>query len=281
MAQRWLEPKPGQNENLRIVLAKLPPQELPKPAVREEPEVTAQDLSGEPPEPKQPRSAQGGKLLAGAVFGMNFDPDFHGIVPFLGFRGNAYTGDGRGATSVEGKVGKALRFSNGSTLTVKGKFPSGRQPRTISVWLKPTEGKEDQGYALVCGDPQAGKEIFAIQIIRGNWFFTPLGGLAPVDTHVAADAAWHHHCLVYDGKYLLYTIDGAPAMPVPLDLNTSAGVLCLGGLFANRVSFSGDIDELVVYDRALSPMEIQQLYQMGEDGLSVLAAGRKAKAAKR
>ena len=30
------------------------------------------------------------------------------------------------------------------------------------------------------------------------------------------------------------------------------------------------MDELIVYDRVLTGMEIQQLFQMGEDGISVL-----------
>ena len=163
-----------------------------------------------------------------------------------------------------------MRFSNGSFLTIRGKFPSGRHPRTISVWLKAAQGKLDQGHALAYGDSQPTSQIFCIQIIRGNWFFSPHGGVAPVDTHVAVDTEWHHHCLVFDGKSLIYTIDADVVNPVVLPLNTSAGDLCLGGLFGNHTPFNGDMDELIVYDRALTGMEIQQLCQMGEDGISVL-----------
>jgi hypothetical protein len=48
--------------------------------------------------------------------------------------------------------------------------------------------------------------------------------------------------------------------------------MCLGGLFGNRTPFNGDMDELIVYDRPLAALEIQQLRQMGEDGTSVSAS---------
>jgi hypothetical protein len=70
---------------------------------------------------------------------------------------------------------------------------------------------------------------------------------------------------------LTYTIDAAPANPVPLQLNTSSGGMCLGGLFENRPPFNGDMGELIVYDRPLTALEIKQLCQMGEDGIAVLA----------
>jgi len=278
-AQQWLDPKPGQNENLRIVLEKLPPpQEKPSPpqAKPNPPQEKPSPPPPEPPTPAQPEnppSPQGGNLLAGAVFATTIDA--HGLMRIAGFKGTgyagAYVGGGHNAVLVDGKVGKALRFGNGGLVTIRGKFPSGQQPRTLSVWLRAAEGKQDQAHALVCGDPHKDSQVFSIQIIGGNWFFSPHGGLGPVDTHVAVDTSWHHHCLVYDGKLLTYAIDAAPANPVPLQLNTSSGGMCLGGLFANPPPFNGDMGELIVYDRPLTAAEIKQLHQMGEDGISVVA----------
>ena len=231
-SEQFLEPKPGENANLRIVLEKLP-QEKPNLPPKRSPAPAA------PKEPDWPPRAS--SVLAGAVFAMNFDVDDHGVMPFVGFNHNTYTAEGRGAVSIDGKVGKGLRLSNGSFLAIRGKFPTAQQPRTVSVWLKATQGKQEQGYALVYGDSRGNGQIFSIQIIRGSWCFSPHGGVAPVDTHVAVDAAWHHHCLVYDGKALIYTIDAEPVSPVPIRLNTSAGEMCLGGLFGSRTPFSGDV----------------------------------------
>ena len=108
---------------------------------------------------------------------MNFNVDDHGVMPFVGFNHNTYTAEGRGAVSIDGKVGKGLRLTNGSFLVIRGKFPTAQQPRTVSVWLKATQGKQEQGYALVYGDSRGNGQIFSIQIIRGSWCFSPTAAL--------------------------------------------------------------------------------------------------------
>ena len=148
--QQSLVPKSGQSENLRIVLERLPPAENSDPPPQAKPDLAR---------PKNPVAPPRGNVLAGAVFAMNFDVDAKGVMPFVGFNSNTYSAEGRGGVSVDGKVGKAVRFANGSFLAIRGKFPSGQQPRTVSVWLKAAAGKEDQGYALVFGDSCANSQI--------------------------------------------------------------------------------------------------------------------------
>ena len=91
-----------------------------------------------------------------------------------------------------------------------------------------------------------------------------------MDTQYPVDNAWHHHCIVYDGSVLTYHLDGEPAVPVRKRLSTSPGPMCLGGLLPTRADFNGDIDELVLFDRALTFPEVQQLFEMGNEGTSLL-----------
>jgi len=78
---------------------------------------------------------------------------------------------------------------------------------------------------------------------------------------------WQHVAVVYENNLLKLYIDGSfSEQDTILGLNTSA----TGGRIA-KVSFSasgeyykGLIDDVRIYDRALSAAEVQALYQLGQ-----------------
>ncbi len=99
-------------------------------------------------------------------------------------------------------------------------------------------------------------------------FYDNNGGLG---TGVKVDTSWHHHCLVYDGNFLTYYIDGDRVAIAAKSLNTASGPLVFGGCFGSDSSFDGEIDEFALFDRALGTPEVQRLYQLGLDGISLAA----------
>ena len=73
--------------------------------------------------------------------------------------------------------------------------------------------------------------------------------------------AWHHVAIVSDGSTLVAYLDGAPAgEPQAVSLSSITGTLLVGAWIqgaSNSDFFSGRIDEVRVYGRALTPAEVQ------------------------
>ena len=103
------------------------------------------------------------------------------------------------------------------------------------------------------------------------------GNLATVDVNGAnnslpIDNTWHHVALVADrdGYAQIYTDGVASGNPGDIsgigDIN-SANSICIGnGAFGSgctNLTLNGTIDDVRIYNRALSAQEIQQLYNIG------------------
>jgi hypothetical protein len=77
------------------------------------------------------------------------------------------------------------------------------------------------------------------------------------------DNVWHHLAGVYDGKALRLYIDGVQedvqSRPGPLKY-PSGGHLIIGKWYGEGQYFRGMLDEIMVYDRALSEREVRQIY---------------------
>jgi len=80
-----------------------------------------------------------------------------------------------------------------------------------------------------------------------------------VKTKTQPDGGWHHHCIVFDGNVVNYLIDTIPVARQPLVLQTHAGGMTFGPA-------PGVLDEVALFDRALTVKEIQNLYQLGRGG---------------
>jgi hypothetical protein len=180
--------------------------------------------------------------------------------------GRRLQGKGSGIRPVEGKVGAAVRLEDGATLVIPGTFPTGRQSRSLSMWLRNAAPHPIAHHIVVVGKNEKNR-YFGIMAAEGKWRFSDFNG--GMDSGVSVDTAWHHHCLVYDGTTLSYFIDGRLASSCAKTLDTAAGPLFFGGHFVSG-RFAGDIDEVAFYDRLLEPEDVQCLYQMGNEGTPLL-----------
>ncbi|HKB02990.1 MAG TPA: LamG domain-containing protein, partial [Gemmataceae bacterium] len=70
---------------------------------------------------------------------------------------------------------------------------------------------------------------------------------------------WHHVVLVRDGTSVTVYLDGKPEMTGEADVTVPAGegTVFVGGRSDNFANFAGKIDEVAVYDRALSAEELK------------------------
>jgi hypothetical protein len=215
---------------------------------------------------KAHKSSVPSQLPPGAILVLTFEEDTlrreNGkLVTVADLSGKGHAVTVHDAVVVEGRVGKGLEFGDGRYVEVQGPFLTGNQPRTFAVWMKATE--RHARYAFMQGPdrPHEGFGIAAPNI----WKFLSSSG-DRLATTARVDADWHHHAVTYDRAQVCYYYDARVVLAAHIDLHTAAGPLILGGGASKGNNFKGVIDEVAVFDRALSEYEVQQLYQMGKSG---------------
>jgi hypothetical protein len=178
--------------------------------------------------------------------------------------GKGNTGTITGATrTTGGKVGGALSFNGTSDwVTIPDSnsldVTSGV---TMEAWVRPTA--IGSAWRAVMLKEQAGDLIYALYAGDSK-------GRAAADVFTTADKglsgttatplnAWTHLAATYDGTTLRIYVNGvqAASKPVSGTIRTSTGVLRIGGNSIWGEWFAGLIDEVRVYNTALTAAEIQ------------------------
>ncbi|MDA0833363.1 MAG: hypothetical protein O2955_16190 [Planctomycetota bacterium] len=167
---------------------------------------------------------------------------------------------------LRGRIGKAVHFNGSSHVSLPAKLPHGNSPRTISVWLRNQgESKATNMHVIAYGASTATARPCGIHHNSGVW--ACYGWLNELSLDAEVDREWHHHCMAYDGKQIVYYFDGRVVGQVEGILETAEDVLVLG-TYANPLgpdnSFTGYIDELRIYAVGLTNAQTQQLYQSYE-----------------
>jgi len=197
--------------------------------------------------------------------------------------GNGNDGVIHGATWVEGKYGGALRFDgvddyvdcgNDASLDITGAItieawiknngPSGSDCYDWIVGKEPTDGY--QGYALFLQKTGALRiEILANKPTHGNLIGT---------TNLRSDT-WHHVVGTYDDSVMKVYVDGTKEKSANYysGMTSNNYALYIGRrLFpypTDYGAFNGIIDEVRIYNRALTADEIKSHYEGQQTALSL------------
>ena len=221
-----------------------------------------------------PPSAEGGRVLY-----LPFRQDKGGIA--LDESGHGHTGTVVNCAWASGGryAGGAMSF-NGSNSSIG--FPTAPNfpawgAYTVSVWFKHNGG----GYM----GPQYGHKIVDKTSMMHDWYINLVAHVAP-QGHISfisyeggygvmgdssknyMDNAWHHVVVVRNGAAGQFWVDGVLKDSISNMISVySTSALCVGNSFSTdsyqRTSWSGLLDEVRIYDRALSPTEIGKLYSEG------------------
>jgi hypothetical protein len=169
--------------------------------------------------------------------------------------------------SVAGKIGKALSFKgNDGKVTITGyKGVSGTSPRTVALWVKTNSSRGD----LVSWGKRDFGQMWIVRFIRGHVGATPDGGYYYMADSIH-DEKWHHVAVVVGEDELPNLHDH-----VTLYLNGKIAAVDRIGLLdlwpvetgddldvVIGENFDGAIDDLRIYDRALSDEEVAALHNV-------------------
>lgn len=214
-------------------------------------------------------------LLRGLVAHWPLDESAGGAV--ADSSGNEHHGTMQGATWIPGHFGGALHFEQGAGVAVP-LFPPATSQWTVGLWVRPSA--EALGDTLVT-------LVSAEQVFSGGWemnarlatdarFYQFSYYLGPGDsdyfTHDCACVVaqqWTHLVGVVDGAAgtLAFYRDGLLQLPMatpppgvaPGVIKPGSSTLYLGRWNMEGRLFKGDLDDVVIYDRALTASEVAAL----------------------
>jgi hypothetical protein len=176
--------------------------------------------------------------------------------------GNGNTGAVSGATrSTAGRFGGALSFDGSNDLVTVPDANSLdlRTSMTLSAWVRPTAGG---GWRTVVLKEQPGQLVYALYSSTdsnrpsGHVFTT--GDLGLQGPAVLPANAWSHLAMTWDGLTVRVYVNGSQVASGALagTAAASASPLRIGGNSVWGEWFAGLIDEVRVYNRALTAAEI-------------------------
>lgn len=190
--------------------------------------------------------------------------------------GNSYNGESRhGAeTTPDGKVcrGGVFTDSGDHDINDRVKLPyqaaNGLKDFAVSVWIK--TGKNGS-QAIISGANGSQNNEFLIFFPNGSTISTYLKG--PYNSYSAsvANGAWHHivwmregeqENVYMDGVFLgANTVSGSPVNISPNGLYLASEQDSVGGGWNSAQEFVGTMDEVKIYDRALSYNEVRAIFE--------------------
>jgi uncharacterized protein (TIGR02145 family) len=194
----------------------------------------------------------------------------NGLIGYWPFNGNAndesgngYHGTVNGATLTSdrfGNTGLAYKCENGEFIN----FPAPTSNTfsnvlSYSMWYKEIPSPDYMNLFIAIGKPLLlSPGASGIRAYDGNSFYGDAG------SPDLQNNSWKHIVVIYQGQIIKIFINGVLVSSGTTGFdaviqypNTSSAA---GGSFGGLYRFYGQLDDIAIYNRALSPQEVQQLY---------------------
>jgi hypothetical protein len=172
------------------------------------------------------------------------------------------------ATYAPGEVGQGFSFSApGDYVLITNSLSLQVQDLTIEAWIK-------RSSTTVIGNGNGnilayGPGGYAFWMNGGKQPILSIGAQADAESTGAmiTDTNFHHVAVTKSGSTVIFYVDGVASAPGTLTGSfTFTTPLCIGANGSFQDTFLGTIDEVSLYNRALSPSEIQSIYAAGSAG---------------
>lgn len=167
-----------------------------------------------------------------------------------------------------GKIGKCYSFASGNYIGLDANNVNNHKysPISCALWVYPTQSDSTERYILGCW--QSGGVGFLLQNQKIGWSIY-VGNYINVWTPSTVTLnTWHHICGTYDGVNSCLYLDGTLIATTAISGTITYHATCpweLGGnpgatSFANG-NFVGKLNDVRIYDHALSPLEVKEISQ--------------------
>jgi hypothetical protein len=220
-------------------------------------------------------------------------PDMTGRFDFEETSGSTLKNSAPGATqngarqedlvSVEGHTGRGVEFDGDNNVNFPelGRF-SRHTPFTLAFWMRDARQVAEPAVVFqACAGTDVGPHGYDLMIENGRlsarlYRHWPGNGIGVRTLQAVTKDTWTHVAVTYDGSsraagFHIY-LDGRPAQTEVLRdkicKDTEQNTLVFGQRFRDRGFKGGRIDDLTIFTRDLTPLEIAQLH----DGHSLAAA---------
>ncbi len=199
--------------------------------------------------------------------------------------GKNNNGSIQGAIWADGKYGKALYFNGDTDGVVIADADSLDVAKiTMCAWINPSSFNDPNNRHIIRKKAPSGRQYFLVIQATTHKIWANLsidGAFKDAYSQSAVPLQeWTFVAATYDGAVIQVYLNGVPnGTPVPAtgDIDPSTYDLLIGRYNAPPGSdpntFHGIIDEVRVYDRALSQEEIQVLYSLGKPEGALLDKG--------
>ena len=133
---------------------------------------------------------------------------------------------------------------------------TGNASRSIAAWYKTTSTAASNWLSWGVA---ATNQCCQIGTYNGGIGYLGYGNdlTTPISTY--CDGNWHHLAVTFDGNTMYLYLDGVQKNTTSTTLNTGTGALNIGRSVSAGYYFSGTLDDIRVYNRALSAAEVQSL----------------------
>ena len=174
-----------------------------------------------------------------------------------------------------GHNGRAVSFDGtNDALTIANGADLETGAMTLLAWVKPSWSAGAKGYnptILGLGDSTNSGYRWQLADNYQSMILSTGATTASVPVNLAANT-WHHLALVHDGTTWTGYVDGIPAGVITQSVGSLTGLdLHLGAATSSAGFFQGLLDEVAIYNRALSDEELYDLANPLPTGISSAA----------
>jgi len=191
------------------------------------------------------------------------------LLPDLSGYGNNGTLTNMAANDwVSAQYGRALDFdgSNDFVTIADANHLDVTGPVTLSMWVRGTSNANK-----VLAEKGVNGSL-VMQPNGANQFYLLDGNASPVSVtgigNLIFDGSWRHLCGLFDGTNRSLYVSGTAYVSTAMNTPTAnAGAFVFGGRTGGVAAWTGQIDDVRIYNRALTPSEIRLLAQRPGIGL--------------
>lgn len=208
-----------------------------------------------------------------ATLTVNPDNSLIGMIDWWPADGNAIdiisTNNGtlqNGALFTNGVVGQSFGFDGGSSGVLAGIYNlNGNAAHTIEAWVKINALPPNRAWMLLLGAEGSGSHHWLINSSGGTQFGSWGGIQANPSLPIGV---WTHVAITFDGNLLCCYTNGRlqSAQSASFNFATNALPFTLGLPHIGEDGFNGTMDEVSIYNRALTANQVAAIYNSGAAG---------------